>query len=159
MQSTTKAGLEIAVALLLILTLGTAEAHPNLGVPCSACHTQRTGKLTISGNDTAIALSDRLDGGSPDLLKVFTVRPGGSVDLTIDVNDGAVFYDPVILNLDGPGVENELSNQLAFTKDPTWEGDFFQSFTALFRVQARGASMDHADFLYLSPERFARNAE
>ena len=144
MRSTTKARLgikarlEIAAALLLMLSLSTAEAHPNLGVPCSACHTQSTGKLTISGNDTAVALTDRLDGVSPELLKVFTVSPGRTANLTINVIDGALVYDPVIYNLDGPGVQNDLSNRLAFTKDPTWEGDFSDHALPYFAFKPAG---------------------
>src|ERR1700687_5766635 len=99
MQPITKARLAKAALLTLTIASGAGHAHPDLGVPCSRCHTPSTGKMTITGNDTTAALTARLDpGGTSAPLKVFTVRPGDTVDLTVNVTNGDALYDPVIFN-------------------------------------------------------------
>ena len=107
--------------LWLMLLSGEAPANPGSAFPCTSCHTESTGKLSVSGNDSTAALSGRLDGGTNSLLKVFTVVPGGEADITFNMTDSsAVLFDPVIANLGGGGVKNSMSNKLSFTADPTW---------------------------------------
>src|SRR5262249_54753249 len=105
----------------LMLLSGEAPAFPGSAFPCSGCHTESTGKLSVSGNDTTAALSGRLDGGTSSLLKVFTVVPGGEADITFNMTDSsAARFDPVLANLEGGGVKNSVSHNLSFTPDPTW---------------------------------------
>ena len=128
----------IALVAATVVASSGALAHPENNVPCSSCHAPVTDRLTLSGNDTTVALSDRLDGVPAGALKVFTLNAGDTVDLVVNVTQGETLFDPFFYNFDYPGLQNSLSNKLTFAADPAWTGNFSDRPLPYFTYSPQG---------------------
>jgi len=95
------------MASVLLLSLGNmAQAKPGWGVSCKGCHgtageANRPGALEVLG-EGLLDLGDgnRNDGKNRGEIPFFTVEPGGSIDLTMNVLDGSDVYSVELKRLD-----------------------------------------------------------
>ncbi len=97
------------MALGLLLTLGSvAQAKPSWGVSCKGCHgageVSRPGALEVTGEGMLDLGALNVPNPTRGLIPFFTVAPGGSVDLTMNVLDGSDVFAVEIKRFEKAGV-------------------------------------------------------
>ncbi len=100
-----------AACLLVVALAGKLEAKPAWGGSCGSCH---TGAADMEVDPTLPILDL---GGPNGALKTYTVLPGETVALKMNVLDGATKYAGELKRLDQPGLGGTT---LVFTADPSW---------------------------------------
>jgi len=129
------------MSLIAVLTMATvsdvAHAFPNFGVAngnsCKGCHAAPGNQPPGSGSDRLDALavlgeglldkdSERNDGHARGAIPFFTVEPGGAVDLTMQVLDGADAYAVQLKRFETAGVLGPADTDFlaGFTPDASW---------------------------------------
>jgi hypothetical protein len=126
-------------AVMGLVLCGSAYAHVTSGANCANCHLDPGGSISVSGNTAAptfLTVNPRLDAGSTSSLPTFTVSPGGTVAMTINVLSGGLSVgDQFAFALTGTpksgttesvtntsvnGVKTTLADLLKFTPDAGW---------------------------------------
>ena len=120
MNNLQRIALSLAAGFLMFAAVSPTQARPFFSSDCTQCHTPESGHMEVVDFDDEIGLDARLDGGTSDPLKTYTVAPGDTVSLTVNVIDGANKYAVAVSGLDGTGVLNSISNVLDVVPDPDW---------------------------------------
>ena len=117
------------MALGLLVALGNvAQAKPGWGVSCKGCHgtageANRPGALEVIG-EGLLDLGDgnRNDGKNRGAIQYFTVEPGGSINLDMNVVDGSDVYSVELKRLDVAAVLGPASTDYltGYTPDGGW---------------------------------------
>jgi hypothetical protein len=117
------------MAMGLLLSFGNmAQAKPGWGVSCKGCHgtageANRPGALDVLG-EGLLDLGDgnRNDGKNRGAIPYFTVEPGGSIDLTMNVVDGSDVYSVELKRLDIAAVLGLVDTDYltGYTPDDDW---------------------------------------
>ena len=83
----------IAAALIAVILAQNVHAKPDYGISCIDCHSSvQTNKIAITGQDTTIDLGTQLDGQVKGTVETFTVNPGQTVGVKVNVLDGSLSY-------------------------------------------------------------------
>lgn len=107
-------------SLLLLMTAissSTALAFPNRGANCTSCHDSiRTDRMQVTPQALQIDLGTQLDGSVNGPLNTFTVDPGNTVLLSMDILNGSGKWSAVLKQFEKGGQELSQSNILAWSQ-------------------------------------------
>jgi hypothetical protein len=118
----------ILIAAALFMANNSAQAKPGYGISCKNCHgtageANRPGALEVLG-EGLLDLGDgnRNDSKDRGAIPFFTVEPGGSIDLTMNVVDGSDVYSVQLKRLDIAAVLGPASTDFltGYTPDGSW---------------------------------------
>lgn len=98
--------------LLVVLSTLSVQAHVGSGANCASCHSSSRNAMTLTGFQSTTEPSA---GG----LKVFSVAPGGTVPIGIQVIDGRNEYGFALTGLDATGTRDS-THKLLPKPDSTW---------------------------------------
>ncbi len=117
----------VTLIICLLMTNNVAQAKPGYGVSCKGCHgtanaPNRPGALDVLGEGFLdLGNGNRNDGKNRGAIPFFTVEPGGSIDLTMEVIDGSDVYSVELKRLDIAAVLGPATDFLTgFTPDGSW---------------------------------------
>jgi hypothetical protein len=133
------------MTLVLLLSLGNmAQAKPGYGSSCKNCHgtageANRPGALAVLGEGLMdLGDGNRNDGKNRGAIPFFTVEPGGSIDLTMDVVDGSAVYSVELKRLDVAAVLGPANTDYLTGFAP--DGDWFELGTEPYYASTGGFS-------------------
>jgi len=104
--------LTVLASLLLDLAMLPVQAHVGSGANCVSCHSSARNAMSLTG----FQLTTNVSTGS---LKVYSVAPGETVPIGIQVTDGRNEYGFAMVGLDATGTQDP-THKLLTKADATW---------------------------------------
>ena len=105
------------IALCSMLTATTSVAFPSLRAACFDCHdTIQSNKMQITPQSLQIDLGTQLDGSVNGFLDAFSVEPGATVALSMDVLSVSGKWAAVLKQFNKGGQELDQSNMLVWSQ-------------------------------------------
>lgn len=93
------------------------DAKQSYGANCVSCHdTVVTNRLQVTPQSLQINLGTQLDGSVRGALDTFSVEPGGTVNISIDILNGSGSWAAVLKQFEKGGQELSQANKLVWSQ-------------------------------------------